>query len=65
MATIAEKWVDQGIEKGIEKGKWEVVKNMLQKGLSIDVIEEITGFTSDKIRQFKERMQSQEERVPA
>jgi predicted transposase/invertase (TIGR01784 family) len=67
MATIAEKWIDQGvakgIEKGIEKGKWDVVKNMLRKGISIDFIEEITGFTADKIKQFKEKKQSQEENI--
>ena len=63
MATIAEKWIDQGVEKGIEKGKWDVVKNMLRKGISIDFIEEITGFTADKIKQFKEKKQSQEENI--
>jgi len=63
MATIAEKWIDQGVEKGIEKGKWDVVKNMLRKGISIDFIEEITGFTAEKIKQFKEKKQSQEENI--
>jgi predicted transposase/invertase (TIGR01784 family) len=64
MATIAEKWIDQGIEKGIEKGKWDVVKNLLCEGLSIDFIAKITGFPTEKVKQFKESIQGQQMAVP-
>jgi predicted transposase/invertase (TIGR01784 family) len=59
MATIAEKLINQGIEKGVDKGKWYVVMNMLRKGMDIGSIEELTGFTVAQINEFKERMQGQ------
>jgi len=52
MQTIFEKW--------IEKGKWDVVKNLLQDGLSIDFISRATGFTAAQINEFKEKMQDQQ-----
>jgi predicted transposase/invertase (TIGR01784 family) len=52
MQTIFDKW--------IEKGKWDVVMNMLRKGMSIDFIEEITGFTAAQINEFKEKMKDQQ-----
>jgi predicted transposase/invertase (TIGR01784 family) len=69
MATIAEKLINQGIEKGIDqgidKGKWDVVMKMLSKGVDIDFIEEITGFTADQIKEFKEKLQEQRENAAA
>jgi predicted transposase YdaD len=61
MATIAEKWIDQGIEKG----KWDVVKNLLREGLSIDFIAKTTGFPTDKIKQYKESIQAQQANASA
>jgi predicted transposase/invertase (TIGR01784 family) len=73
MATIAEKLINQGIEKGIdqginqgiEKGKWDVVMKMLNKGMDIDIIEEITGFTADQIKEFEEKIKEQQENAAA
>lgn len=65
MSTIAEKLINQEIEKGIDKGKWDVVMNMLREGLSIDTISKCTGFTADQIKEFKEKMQEQKENAAA
>ena len=50
MATIAEKIA--------KKAKWEVVMNMLRKGIDIPTIEELTGFTAAQINEFKEKAQA-------
>ena len=60
MATIAEKLINQGIEKGIDKGKWNVVMNMLREGLSVDIISKTSGFTAAQINEFKEKVQTQQ-----
>jgi predicted transposase YdaD len=48
MATIAEKWIEQGIEK--------VVKNSLEAGLPVKTIERITGLPVEEINRVKEKM---------
>jgi len=52
MATIAEEIA--------KKAKWEVVMNMLRKGIDIPTIEELTGFTAAQIKEFNEKMQAQQ-----
>jgi hypothetical protein len=56
MQTIFEKW----IEKGVDKGKWDVVKNLLREGIPIDIIAKTSGFTAAQINEFKEKMQDQQ-----
>jgi predicted transposase/invertase (TIGR01784 family) len=56
MQTIFEKW----IEKGVDKGKWDVVMKMLREGFSIDSISKVTDFTAHQINEFKEKMQDQQ-----
>jgi hypothetical protein len=65
MAAIAEKLINQGIDQGIDKGKWDVVMNMLREGASIDFISKVTGFTADQIKEFKEKIQEQKENAAA
>ena len=65
MAAIAEKLINQGIEKGIDKGKWDVIMNMLREGASIDFTSKVTGFTADQIKEFKEKIQEQKEDAAA
>jgi hypothetical protein len=48
MQTIAEKWMEQGMEK--------FVKNSLKEGLPIETIKRITGFPEEKINRMKEKM---------
>ena len=56
MQTIFEKWV----EKGIDKGKWDVVMKMLREGFSIDTISKVTDFTAAQINEFIEKMPDQQ-----
>jgi predicted transposase/invertase (TIGR01784 family) len=77
MATIAEKLINQGIEKGIDqgiekgidqgidKGKWDVVMNMLREGFTKDIISKVTGFTADQIKEFEKKLQEQQEHAAA
>jgi len=54
MTTIAEKWIQEGIEKGKLEGKLEDAKKMLQIGLNVEQIIEITGLRRDKIEELME-----------
>ena len=45
--------IPQWIEKGIEKGKEEVARNLLTKGWTIKEISEITAIPEDKIRSLE------------
>jgi len=65
MATIAEKLINQGIGQGINKGKWDVVMNMLRLGLAIDIISESTGFTAHQIKEFEEKLREQQDHAAA
>ena len=40
---------NEGLEKGIEKGKLQVAKQMLEKGMQKDLISELTGISEDQI----------------
>lgn len=59
MATIAEKWIEQGKKQGKnqgkKEGKWDVVKKSLKEGLPIKTIERITGFPAEEIHRYKEK----------
>ena len=58
MTELGEMLINEGIEKGlekgrkegIEKGKIEVVKKSIQKGLDNETIADITGLTIEKNR---------------
>jgi predicted transposase/invertase (TIGR01784 family) len=53
MRTIADSYIEEGFNKGIlqgiEKGKAELIKMMLNQGNSIDTISKITGLTVEEI----------------
>ena len=40
---------DEGKTEGKEEGKSEIVMNMIKKGLPVDLISEITGFSIEQI----------------
>jgi predicted transposase/invertase (TIGR01784 family) len=44
----------EGIIEGIEKGKIEIAKNMISKGIEISLISEITGLTEKEINELKQ-----------
>ena len=56
MVTIAQQLEQKGIEKGIEIGKREttlrIARNMLQNGVSRDVVMSMTGLTDDGMAQI-------------
>ena len=41
--------MDTALRKGIKKGKLETAKKMLEKGMDIDTIVEVTGLSKDEI----------------
>jgi predicted transposase/invertase (TIGR01784 family) len=45
-----EKGREQGLEEGLEEGREEIARNALAKGLSPDIIGEITGLDSETIK---------------
>jgi predicted transposase/invertase (TIGR01784 family) len=52
MPTIAEKWLQEGIEKGIEKNQIEIVHKMAENGMGNTGIRKITGLSLAKIEQI-------------
>jgi predicted transposase/invertase (TIGR01784 family) len=48
--TYSEEARLEGIEKGIEKGKLEVARNMFASGISSDIIVKTTGLPLDQIK---------------
>ena len=43
---------NRGIEKGMEKGKKELVINMLKQGLDVPFISKVTGLSKEKIKKL-------------
>jgi predicted transposase/invertase (TIGR01784 family) len=56
MPTIAEKWLQEGIEKGIEKTQLEIVEKMILNGMGDADIHKITGMPLEKIRQVRKKL---------
>jgi predicted transposase/invertase (TIGR01784 family) len=48
--------IEQGISKGIAQGKFEVARTMLQKGMDISFIAEMTGLTKEEVEQSKKML---------
>ena len=48
-----EEGVEKGIEKGIEKGKIDIARKMIQKGMSVEMIIELTGMSEGDINSLK------------
>jgi len=45
-----EKGIERGIEKGVEKNKFEIAKNMLHEGMSLEIIQKVTGLDAETIQ---------------
>ena len=52
MMTLAEKLIMEGMEKGVEKGKLEVAKNLLELGIEMEKIVKATGLPEDEIKKL-------------
>ncbi|WP_232423397.1 hypothetical protein, partial [Leptospira weilii] len=48
--TTAERLISEGIQQGIEQEKLETASKMLQKGIDLNTILEITGLTEQDLR---------------
>lgn len=48
-------WLEQGIEKGIEKNTASTALKMLKEKLSIKLVSKITGLSVLQIQQLKEK----------
>jgi predicted transposase/invertase (TIGR01784 family) len=46
---------EEGLEEGIERGREEVAKNALTKGVSVEFISEITGLSTETIQSLANR----------
>ncbi|MCI9287744.1 MAG: hypothetical protein HFJ57_07320 [Clostridia bacterium] len=59
-ADAIERGLQKGLQKGIQKGikqKTEmIINNMLQKGMKLDEIKELTGATNNEIEEVKRNM---------
>jgi len=55
--TIAEQMMHRGIEKGIEKGKIDLIKNMLANGVDPLFIAKNTGISIHEIKEIQKNMQ--------
>ncbi len=54
MPTIAEKWV----QEGIEKGKIEDTEKMISLGMNNTEIRKITGLSIKKISEIRQKLQN-------
>lgn len=56
LMTIAQQLEQKGIEKGMEKGRineaLKIARNLLQRGISHDVILEVTGLSERELKQL-------------
>jgi predicted transposase/invertase (TIGR01784 family) len=59
MGTLAQYFEEQGIQKSIEKGTLintkKIVNNMLAKKLSLKLISEVTGLSSDELQKLRSK----------
>lgn len=55
MPTIAEKWLQDGVEKGKLEGKLEDAEKMIKEGMDNELIARITGFTIEKIEVLRKK----------
>ena len=55
--TLAEKWLEEGMQKGIKEGKraalLSVAKAMLERDIDAAAVMEMTGLTSDDLQQLR------------
>ena len=51
--TAFEKGIKQGVEQGIEQGKIETAKKSLREGISVELIQKITGLDTKTIQSIQ------------
>ncbi len=55
--TIAEKLINEGLEKGREEGLEKTARSSLRKGLDLELIMEITGMDRKKLLELQKEIQ--------
>ena len=60
-----EGWLEEGIEKGIEQGLEQVALRLLEKGIGVAEICEITKLSRSKINKLKARQSAKSEKKKA
>ncbi len=59
--------IEEGIKKGIEEGElskaYQVIKKGYEKGLSLEVLSELTGLAKDKIEQMLEQNKAMDDSI--
>jgi predicted transposase YdaD len=48
-------WYEEGMEEGMEKGREEIARNALSRGISLEVIHDITGLDIEAIKNIQNR----------
>ena len=50
--TLAEKWEQRGIEKGLEKGRLEIARSMLLEGIATETVVKVTGLSKEQVSEL-------------
>ena len=50
LTTAVNTGFERGFEKGVEKNKFEIAKNMLHEGMSLEIIQKVTGLDAETIQ---------------
>ena len=53
LMTIAQQLEQKGLEKGRQEGKMEVARNLLQKGIPLESVSELTGLSNDELAKIR------------
>jgi hypothetical protein len=56
MCEVAERLVNTGIEKGIEKERVETIENMLRRGKTSEEISEFCGYSLEEVESIEAAM---------
>ena len=47
---------EEGIKEGAKKNSFDIAKRMLEKGIDIETISELTGLTAEEVSSLKEEL---------
>ena len=50
-----EEGIKEGLKEGAKKKSFDIAKRMLEKGINIETISELTGLTAEEVSMLKDR----------
>jgi predicted transposase/invertase (TIGR01784 family) len=56
MPTLAQRWAEEGKEKGAFANKIEICKNLIKEGLKLETISKVTGLSLEKVLEIKKNL---------